>query len=210
VPRAEQGVHLLSGDGVAGGEAVDPGQAGPDPLAGGLAAFGVVARQTDVALLRGVQRRDLPGQVVIPRPGRQLVHAHHTPTRAAPTPRGSLGAGQPAVDSRTSPLRCKRCVADDLVCSRVGGRRSSAVHRACPRMAAGILTGGVSWAGRRGEAGPGRAFAGCGRRLVQGATDGTGGDVPLDTVRLSLLLCDKPLPGPAEGVSFHVYCAIRV
>jgi hypothetical protein len=36
-----------------------------------------------MALLGGIQRRDLPGQIVIPRPGAELVNAHrHTPPKA--------------------------------------------------------------------------------------------------------------------------------
>jgi hypothetical protein len=35
-----------------------------------------------MALRGGIQRRDLPGQVVVPRPGAELVNAHcHNPPR---------------------------------------------------------------------------------------------------------------------------------
>ena len=75
---AEQVLHLLGGHLVAGVQTVDAGHPRPQPHAGALAALGVVGRQTEVALLGGVLHRDLPGQVVIPRSGGDLVQAHHT------------------------------------------------------------------------------------------------------------------------------------
>jgi hypothetical protein len=76
---AEQCPHLVRRYRVAGVEAVDAGHARTDPDPGLFAAIGVVGRQASVALLRRIQRGHLPGQVVIPRPGGQLVHAHrHT------------------------------------------------------------------------------------------------------------------------------------
>ena len=79
-PGPEQGPHLLRGHHVAGVEAVDTGHPRADPDPGGFAAFGVVGRQSEMALLGGVQGGDLPGQVVIPRPGGELVDAHrHNP-----------------------------------------------------------------------------------------------------------------------------------
>jgi hypothetical protein len=54
----------------------------PEPIqAPGVSPpFGVVGGQPDVALLGGVQRRYLPGQIVVPRPGAELVNAHrHNP-----------------------------------------------------------------------------------------------------------------------------------
>ena len=50
----------------------------PEPIhdSRALAAFGVVGGQPDMALLGGIQRRDLPGQIVVPRPGAELVDAH--------------------------------------------------------------------------------------------------------------------------------------
>ena len=76
---AEQRSHLLGGHRVAGGQAVDPVQAGTDPHPGRLTAFGVVRRQPGVTFLGRIQRRDLPGQIVIPGPGCELVEAHrHT------------------------------------------------------------------------------------------------------------------------------------
>ena len=59
---AEQGPHLLRGDRIPGVQAVNAGQAGADPGSRGLSAFGVVGGQPDMALLGGIQRRDLPGQ----------------------------------------------------------------------------------------------------------------------------------------------------
>ena len=76
---AEQRSHLLGGHRVAGGQAVDPVQAGADPDARRLTPFGVVGRQPGMTLLGRIQRRHLPGQIVIPRPSCELVHAHrHT------------------------------------------------------------------------------------------------------------------------------------
>ena len=62
---AEQRSHLLSGHRVAGGQAVDPVQGSTDPHARRLAPFGVVRRQPETAFLGRIQRRDLPGQIVI-------------------------------------------------------------------------------------------------------------------------------------------------
>ena len=73
---AEQCLHLLRGDRIRGAQAVNAGQARSDPGSRSLSAFGVVGGQPDMALLRGIQRRDLPGQVVVPRPGAELVDAH--------------------------------------------------------------------------------------------------------------------------------------
>ena len=63
---AEQRSHLLGGHRVAGGQAVDPVQAGTDPHPGCLTPFGVVRRQPGMTLLGRIQRRHLPGQIVIP------------------------------------------------------------------------------------------------------------------------------------------------
>ena len=63
---AEQVLHLLCGDLVAGVQALDASHAGAQPHPGRLAALGVVGRQPDVALLGGVLHGDLPGQVVVP------------------------------------------------------------------------------------------------------------------------------------------------
>jgi hypothetical protein len=76
---AEQCSHLLGGHRVASVQAIDSVQAGTDPDAWRLAAFGVVRRQPPMTFLGRIQRRDLPGQVVITGPCRQLVEAHrHT------------------------------------------------------------------------------------------------------------------------------------
>ena len=76
---AEQGPHLLRGDRIPSVEAVDAGQAGADPGSRSLSAFGVVGGQPDMTLFGGIQRRDLPGQIVVPRPGAELVDTHrHT------------------------------------------------------------------------------------------------------------------------------------
>ena len=76
---AEQSPHLLRRHRIPSIQAVDAGQAGADPRSRTLSPFGVVGGQPDMALLGGIQRRYLPGQVVIPRPGAELVDAHrHT------------------------------------------------------------------------------------------------------------------------------------
>ena len=85
---AEQGLHLLGGHQVAGVQTVDAGHPGADPHARGLALLGVVGRQPGVALLGGVHRSDLPGQVVVPGPGGELVQTHHT--RPNGTPEGPV------------------------------------------------------------------------------------------------------------------------
>ena len=73
---AEQRLHLLRSHRIASLQTVDPGQPGTDPHTGALTALGVVAGERDVALLGRIQRRYLPGQIVVPRPGGQLVDAH--------------------------------------------------------------------------------------------------------------------------------------
>jgi hypothetical protein len=77
---AEQSPHLLRGDRIPSVEAVDAGQARSDPGSRSLSAFGVVRGQPDMTFLGGIQRRYLPGQIVVPRPGAELVDAHrHNP-----------------------------------------------------------------------------------------------------------------------------------
>ncbi len=56
-------------------QAIDAGHARSDPRPRTFTAFGVIEGQSDMALLGRVQRRDLPGQVVVPRPGAELVNA---------------------------------------------------------------------------------------------------------------------------------------
>ena len=86
---AEQRSHLLRGHRVAGGQAVDPVHPGADPHPRGLTPFGVVRRQPGMTFLGCIQRRHLPGQVVIPRPGGELVHTHrHT------HPKGYMPSGR--------------------------------------------------------------------------------------------------------------------
>jgi hypothetical protein len=77
---AEQRSHLLRCHLVAGGQAVDPVHPRTDPHPWRLTPFGVVRRQPRMTLLSRVQRRHLPGQIVIPRPSGELVHTHrHKP-----------------------------------------------------------------------------------------------------------------------------------
>ena len=62
-------------------------QAGTDPPTRHLTLLRVVARQRRVTLLRRILRSNLPGQVVIPRPGSQLVQRRrHTPYQPEPDP----------------------------------------------------------------------------------------------------------------------------
>jgi hypothetical protein len=78
-PAAEQRSHLLGGHRVAGGQAVDPVHAGTDPHPRRLTPLGVIRRQPGMTFLGRVQRRDLPGQIVIPGSRSELVDAHrHT------------------------------------------------------------------------------------------------------------------------------------
>src|SRR6478735_5172286 len=72
----EQVQHLLLGDRTAGAQRV---QAPTPPLPGRLSLRGVVVAQRAVAAFRAVRCRDLPGQVGVPVPRRQLVQRHrHT------------------------------------------------------------------------------------------------------------------------------------
>jgi hypothetical protein len=73
---AEQGPHLLRRDRIPSVEAVDAGQARADPSSRSLTAFGVVRGQPHMTLFGGIQRCDLPGQIVVPRPGAELVDTH--------------------------------------------------------------------------------------------------------------------------------------
>jgi hypothetical protein len=73
---SEEGQHLLRGHRIPSVQAVNADEASPDPGSRAFTAFGVVGSQSNMTLFRGVQRRDLPGQIVIPRPGAELVDAH--------------------------------------------------------------------------------------------------------------------------------------
>src|SRR5690606_4767520 len=80
---AEQVEHVRLGDHVPSGDAVQAGQAGADPPARRLALLGVVRRQRGMAAFGRVLDGDLPGQVRVPRPGRQLVdRQRHAPYAA--------------------------------------------------------------------------------------------------------------------------------
>jgi hypothetical protein len=76
---AEQAAHLLGGHHVAVLDAVDPDQPGADPAPRGLALRLVVVDQPYAAELGRIGGGDLAGQVLIPRPGRELLQRHrHT------------------------------------------------------------------------------------------------------------------------------------
>ena len=74
-------------------QAIDAGQARADPRPRALASFGVVGGQPDVALRGGIQRCDLPGQIVVPRTGGELLNAHrHSPPKALTARRRSAAS----------------------------------------------------------------------------------------------------------------------
>jgi len=76
----EQLLHLLGRDGTPGLDPVEPGQARTDPATGRLALGGVVVGQASGAILGGVERRDLAGEVLVPRARGELVKRHrHLP-----------------------------------------------------------------------------------------------------------------------------------
>ena len=67
-----------------------------------------------MALLGGIQRRDLPGQIVVPRPGAELVNAHrHNPLKANRVNPAVSQAGVRTDDA-------KRCVAHRILKSAGG------------------------------------------------------------------------------------------
>jgi hypothetical protein len=73
---AEEGPHLLRRHRMHGAEAINAGHPGADPHPRALTPFGVVGSQSEMAPLGGSQCRDLPGQIVVPRAGAELVDAH--------------------------------------------------------------------------------------------------------------------------------------
>jgi hypothetical protein len=73
---AEQGAHLLRRHRVAGIQAVDPVHTGTDPRPRGLASFGVIRSQPGMPLVGRIHGSDLPGQIVITRPGSELMQTH--------------------------------------------------------------------------------------------------------------------------------------
>jgi hypothetical protein len=85
--NAEQRLHLLRGHRISGVQTVDTSQPGADPHAGALTQLGVVAGERNVAFLGRIQGRDLPSQVVVPRPRRQLVDAHRHASQKPAKPR---------------------------------------------------------------------------------------------------------------------------
>ena len=76
---AEQRMHLLSGDRIAHGHAVDAAHPSTNPMAGGFALGRVVIGQRDLTFVGGIQRRHLPGQVVVPGPAVSLRRLIVTP-----------------------------------------------------------------------------------------------------------------------------------
>ena len=88
---AEEVLHLLDGDVVAVLEAVESAEPGADPPAGRFALGGVVVRQRSPAELGRVRGRDLASQVLIARPGGELLQRH----RHIPQGRNDGASGHP-------------------------------------------------------------------------------------------------------------------
>ena len=99
-PAPEQSAHLLRRHRVADVQTVDALHAGTDPHPRRLAPLGVVRGEPDVSLVGRVQGSDLPGQIVITRPGGELVQTHgHTSERQFRPPRRSRQPGVPSVSA---------------------------------------------------------------------------------------------------------------
>ena len=112
VAGAEQVLHVIGGDDVAGVQALDALHTGSDPHAGGLALLGVVAREPDVTLVSGVHRCDLAGQVVVPRSRSQLVEAHrHGHLRPIGASERSTSPQNVVCSFYSAYRECTRCVA---------------------------------------------------------------------------------------------------
>lgn len=79
---AKQVPHLLRGDAVSGPEPVDSDQAGARPATGRLTLGRVVVLQLATTDLGMGPRRNLPGEVLIPRPGDSLCSVIVTPPKA--------------------------------------------------------------------------------------------------------------------------------
>ena len=92
--KSEQRPHLLGRHNITSSQTLDPSQPRTHPTAGTFALLGVVRRQRRVALLGRILNSDLPGQVVIPAPGSQLVKRHrHADTRPRRWPQWPLVEG---------------------------------------------------------------------------------------------------------------------
>jgi hypothetical protein len=99
-PRREQSSHLLAGHRIPGRQSLNAHQAGADPHSRALAPLGVVGGEPDMTLRGGIQRRHLPGQIVVPRPSSELMNAHrHNPHKRQRRCRRSAAA-----------VPCKRCI----------------------------------------------------------------------------------------------------
>jgi hypothetical protein len=90
-PGAEAGQHLLRGHRIAGLQAINPDHARADPRPRRFAALVVVGGQAGMTLGGGVEGRHLPGQVVVPRAGGELVDTHgHSHPKGDMAPVGGL------------------------------------------------------------------------------------------------------------------------
>jgi hypothetical protein len=93
-PTPEQGAHLLRRHRVADLQAVDFLHAGTYPHPGRFAPFGVVGGEPGASLVGRIEGSDLPGQIVITRPGGELMQAHgHTSGRQFRPLGGHAGRG---------------------------------------------------------------------------------------------------------------------
>jgi hypothetical protein len=81
--------------------------ASPLPHPRRVTPLGVIRRQPDMTLLSRIQRRHLPGQIVIPGPGRELVHAHRHTHRKGVHAAGAVRTTRATTDG--GPLCCKPC-----------------------------------------------------------------------------------------------------
>ena len=99
-PAPKQSAHLLRRHRIADIQTVDTCHAGTDPHSRRLAPLGVIRRQAGMTLLGRIQGSDLPGQIVITRPGGELMQTHrHTPERPPHPPRRSHRPGGTSVSA---------------------------------------------------------------------------------------------------------------
>jgi hypothetical protein len=131
--QPQQSAHLLRRHRVADIQTVDTCHAGTDPHPGRLAPLGVIRSQPGASLVGRVQGSDLPGQIVITRPGAELVQAHsHTPKRQSRPPRRSPRPGVPSVSALgVSAIMISEGLGYVFARALVGGDRS--VGRKCRR-----------------------------------------------------------------------------
>ena len=133
----EQVLHLLVGDDVSVPKAVDAHEPRPDPTARRLALRGVVVSQRHRPELGRIGSRDLAGQVLVPRPGRELLQRH----RHTPQGRSAAASGHP--DSSVKEV----CLGRKGEAGWSGDGAPAGEEGGC----------GIGWAGRRREGRPARS-----------------------------------------------------